>query len=817
MSSSKEPNGVTRSGGTRREFLKILGATTATTAAIGCSSDRVERLIPYLNHPDETVPGVSTYYATTCRECAVACGVIAETRDGRAIKLEGNPAHPLNRGALCARGQAALQGLYNPDRYRGPMLRRNDRLEPVTWDQALQTLAQKLGEVQSSGRAGDAVFINGSETGSFPAFVDQWLSGFGIPAHLSYDALADVSAVAANRHSYGVSWPALRFSEAKLIVSVGADFLDAWGAPVPQQLDFADARAKIEGAPRFVYIGARRSLTGLNADEWIPCKPGSELAIVNALGGAAGASLDQAAQVAGVPVATLERLGREWAATKPSLMLSGVTTGNAMAVALAVNALNQSAGNVGLTIRPSEGISAFDTLSSPAEIAEALTRMGEGRVPLLMVRNANPLFTLPKSGRFAEAIAKVAFKVSFSSYPDETSELCDLVLPDHHPLESWGDAQATANVMSLQQPAMDPVFSTRATADVLIALAKGNQTTAAQYPAPDYRSWLIGQFPGGPSGFAKALETAVIDAQAPAPRPLRELAPITAAAPLEGQGGDFFLVVYPSAVLGDRGANKPWLQELPDPVSKICWQSWVEIHPTTAARLDVDPGELLTLESPTGVKLTVPAYVYPGIRQDTVGMVFGQGHRASRAGPGALAYRGYPEGTVLEGYGRYARGVGVNPLDLLLPAFEPNSGALAWTSIKVKVSKEGGYQQLVTTEGSARQHGRGIGRALVLTSTGLRDADASEYEATPPATAGEPPATHGAEAGTEAGAHHFPGDASHEFLPGLRAPVAQDAEGALADKEANDKGMYDPAHSSGMTNRRWAMTVDLARCTGCSA
>ncbi|MBA3557112.1 MAG: 4Fe-4S dicluster domain-containing protein [Gemmatimonadaceae bacterium] len=817
MSSSKEPNGATTSDGTRRQFLKILGATTATTAAIGCSSDRVERLIPYLNHPDETVPGVSTYYATTCRECVVACGLIAETRDGRTIKLEGNPAHPLNRGALCARGQAALQGLYNPDRYRGPMLRRNNRLEPVTWDQALQALAQKLGEVRSAGRAGDAVFINGSETGSFPAFLDQWLTGFGMPAHLSYDALADISAVAANRQSYGVSWPALRFSEAKLIVSVGADFLDGWGATVPQQLDFADARAKIEGAPRLVYIGSRRSLTGLNADEWIPCKPGSELAIVNALNGAAGASLDQAAQAAGVPAATLERLARDWTSTRPSLMLAGVTTANAMAVALAVNALNQAAGNVGVTIRPSEAISAFDNLSSPAEIAEALGRMNEGRVPLLFVRNANPIFTLPRSGKFAEALAKVAFKVSFSSYPDETSELCDLVLPDHHPLESWGDAQATATVMSLQQPTMDPVFSTRATADVLITLAKGNPTTAAQYPAPNYRTWLIGQFPGGPLAYAKALETAVVNAPAPAVRPMRELATIAIPAPLDRQPGDFFLTVYPSAVLGDRGANKPWLQELPDPVSKICWQSWVEIHPTTAARLDVDPGELVTLESPTGLKLTAPAYVYPGIRQDTVAMMFGQGHRSSRAGAEAINHRGYPEGTVLEGYGRYAVGVGVNPLDLLPPGFESESGALAWTSIKVKVSREGGYQQLVTTEGSARQHGRGIGRALVLTPTGLRDADAPEHEETPPVTAGDPPATHGAEAAAESGAHHFPGDASHEFLPGLRAPVANDAEGALANMEANDKGMYDPAHSSGMTNRRWAMTIDLARCTGCSA
>src|SRR2546423_3624942 len=131
--------GTAANGVKRREFLKVIGVGTAATTMLGCASEKVERLIPYLVSPDQTVPGIATYDATTCRECGVGCGLIAETRDGRTIKLEGNPTHPVNRGALCARGQAALQGLYNPDRFRGPMLRRGNRLEPATWDQAMQT------------------------------------------------------------------------------------------------------------------------------------------------------------------------------------------------------------------------------------------------------------------------------------------------------------------------------------------------------------------------------------------------------------------------------------------------------------------------------------------------------------------------------------------------------------------------------------------------------------------------------------------------------------------------------------------------------
>src|SRR5918911_3877359 len=308
MTDSAEPTDVARPRATRREFLKILGATGAATAAIGCSSDRVEKLIPYLVQPDETVPDVSNYYASTCRECSAGCGVLLETRDGRTFKLEGNPDHPLNRGTLCARGQAAVQGLYNPDRYRGPLIRRNGRFERATWDQALQLLSQRLGELQSRGQAGSAVFINAHESGSFSAFLDGWLAAFGMPPHLSYDALADGAVIAANRVSYGVSWPSLDFHAARLIVSFGADFLDTWGASVPQQLDFADARAKLEGAPRFVYVGPRRSLTGLNADQWIPCAPGGELAIVNFLAGRGSAPpRDQS----GVEPAVLEQLRTE--------------------------------------------------------------------------------------------------------------------------------------------------------------------------------------------------------------------------------------------------------------------------------------------------------------------------------------------------------------------------------------------------------------------------------------------------------------------------------------------------------------------------
>ena len=152
-----------QSGVKRRDFLKVLSVTGAATAAVGCGTGDVEKLIPYLVSPDQTTPGVSNYYATTCRECAAGCGLIIETRDGRAIKAEGNPAHPVNKGALCARGQSSLQGLYNPDRFRGPMKREGDKLVPTTWAEAMQTLQAKLGEIKSRGQGAKVAFVNQHE------------------------------------------------------------------------------------------------------------------------------------------------------------------------------------------------------------------------------------------------------------------------------------------------------------------------------------------------------------------------------------------------------------------------------------------------------------------------------------------------------------------------------------------------------------------------------------------------------------------------------------------------------------------------------
>ncbi|HYV98178.1 MAG TPA: molybdopterin-dependent oxidoreductase, partial [Gemmatimonadaceae bacterium] len=767
-----------KAGVKRREFLKVLGATTAAGTAAACgplAGDKPEKLLPYIVSPDHTVPGVSNYYASTCRECAAGCGIIVETRDGRAIKIEGNPDHPVNHGALCARGQAALQGLYNPDRYRGPMQREGGTLKPITWDAAITLLSSKL----AGARGKDAVFINQHEQGSFPAFLDQWLSALGLPAHISYDAEAPLAVLAANKEAYGTAWPSLDFAAAKLIVSIGADFLEGWGHSVTQQLSWADARAKTTDAPRAVYIGARRSLTGLNSDQWIAAKPGTELQVARALLGAvgkgAGVSLDGAANASGVPVAALEALGNALkAAGNRALVVAGTTGPDAKAVALAAAEINKALGSVGVTVKPADAMLGAERLNSAAQVREALERMKSGSVPVLMVRGANIAYTSPKQSDVAGALAKVPFKVAFTSYPDETAEMCDLILPDHHSLESWGDAETVKGVLSLQQPVMDPVFNTRATADVLIAVAKKDSGAAPKFAAQDYRAWIASRI-GGDAALTAALPSGMKGGTGALASASVMAAPKTSsvANPQGGIGGngDFTLQVYFSPVLGDgRGANKPWLQELPDPVTKVLWQTVIELHPDAAKKLGVAQGDHVTVKTAAG-EITAPVYLYIGLRPDTVAVAAGRGHTA---------------------YGRYAKDCGANAF-ALLPSGEDETGGWALTQTRATVTNASGMSRIVTTEGAARQHDRGIAQAM---NVGV---------------------LLGTEKDEEHGEPEFPGDSKHEFLPGIRAPVAGDAQGNLLRENSAQQGLYDPANPLGLTKRRWAMTIDLARCTGCSA
>ena len=774
----------------RRRFLTVLGATGGGAALVsGCSTERIEKLVPYLVQSEDQVPGIPTYYASTCTECSAGCGLHVKTREGRAIKLEGNPAHPVNAGKICSHGQSALQGLYNPGRLSGPKARQADgSFKDITWDEAVATLAGKV-----AGAAGKLAVISGAGRGSFSDLLADWTTAAGGKV-VRYEPFAHEALRAANRQVFGLDeLPAHDFAAAKFILSFGADFLENWLSPLENQRGFAASHGYRDGQmAKHISLSPRMSLTGMNADEWHPITPGSEailaLAMANVIlterttnpsdanglrGALAGFTAEKAERESGLAAESIRRMAREFVSTRPSLAVAG-GIGNqhrgAIEACAAVNILNYVAGNVGQTVKfgadlqSSDGYGAMETLGASME---------RGEIGLLLVHEANPAYSLPKSGGFQAKLGKVAFKVSTSLFLDETAAQCDLLVPNLHALERWDDVRPRRGVTGLLQPVMEPVFKGMATGDLLLKVAQKAGGGLARFNAPSFEAhlktqWLAVAKSAGASdaeGFWRAaLQGGGVYGDTPvtAVKLAAGAAQVHYTAPtFDNAAGDdsFYFSAFSSALGDGRFANRPWLLELSDPVTKITWHSWVEIHPDLAQRLDVREGEILRLTSPHGT-LEAPAYIYPGLHPATVAVPLGLGHTA---------------------YGDYAQGRGVNALDLL--DAKDGNGFLPYLSTRVSITKTGEYKQVAKTEGSNRQLGRGIADALTLEQArkGMSPALAEAAEGHPEA-----------ESNT---------DRETEAIQGFRGSQLQKRK----------HGGYAGA------NPMWGMAIDLAKCTGCSA
>lgn len=773
----------------RRRFLTVLGVTGAGTAALsGCSTDRVQKLIPYLVQSEDQVPGIPTYYASTCTECAAGCGLHVKTREARAIKLEGNPAHPVNAGKLCARGQAGLQSLYNPNRVRGPKKKLADGgTADLPWNDAIAEFAAK-----ASAAGGKLAVISGAGRGTFSDLLAAWTAALGGRV-VRYQPFDHEPMVAANRQVFGVAGlPSHDFASAKFIVSFGADFLETWLAPIENQRGFAASHGYHNGEKsRHVALSPRMSLTGMNADEWFAIVPGAEAAIALSMaqvilaerssapadavalrGMLAAYAPEQIAQQTGLTADQIKLLAREFVSAEPSLAVAGgIGSQHAGAAQLcaAVNILNYVAGNVGTTVRFGADLDAGDGYAALAALQK---QMEAGEIAVLVVHEANPVYALPKSSGFAAAMAKVPYKVSTALVLDETAALCDLLLPESHGLERWDDLRPRAGVQSLMQPVMEPVFDTLPTGEVLLRAAKAAGGPLATLQAASWEEYLKARWQGvakarGAADFPTFWVTTLAagglyDA---APVSAVRLAPgaqtVVGTSPAFTGDGEFLFAPSASSLLYDgRGTDKPWLLENPDPVTKITWQSWIEIHPETAAEYDVREGEILRLVSASG-SIEAPAYLYPGIRRDVLSAPLGYGHTT---------------------FGQYATGRGANALDLL--AAPGDAAFVPYVSTRVTLEKTRRYQKVAKTEGNNRQLGRGVAEAMSLASArkGLTPEEAHHEEA---------------------------GGAAHEINTARELEAI--AGFAAAQKAATLKGNYAGDHP------QWGMTIDLAKCTGCSA
>jgi len=709
----------------RRNFLKVSAATGATTVLVGYTLDiRPYRrtLEPPLRSPEEALPGEAVWYASTCGQCPAGCGIVVRIIEGRARKIEGNPEHPLNHGRLCARGQAGLQALYNPDRFPGPV-RQSSRgsrdFRAMYWNDALDLLTDNLRYADP----GTVAFLGGIMPDSLYDMATRFMKASGSPSPVVYDLLSALEGrttlAAANEALFGAAvLPVFDVDRAQVVFSFGANFLETWLSPVFYGRSYGHMRqGKLSGRGYMVQFESRMSMTAASADEWVPIKPSTGGQVALAIGrimadrkraGDTAAlykdvSVGDIAEASGVSAEQLGRLARIFAHSDHALAIpGGVLAGhsNGREAVRAVQALNVAVGNLGkpggLFLSPAVPADSLVTTSVPSSFSDvqALTeRMKNGQVQVLMVHGANPVFELPESTGFREALGQVPFIVSFAPFADETAVQSDLILPDHTYLESWGYRFVAAGgerpIVSAQQPVVQPLHNTRSTAEVLLALAKRlGGAEAKALPWDSIRAYLrdtVGALQSVPGSLHAPTTDAFIEKwqahggwwtvqeASRVPKVTKEALSSALAVPTtefagDGQNYPFYLLPYPSMALSDgRGANQPFLQEAPDPMTTVAWNNWVEINPKTAAELKVTTGDIVKVTSPQGdIKLSV--YVYPGIRPDTVAIPVGQGH---------------------SDYGRFAQGRGSNVMDLLAPLTEKAGGALAWAATRVKITPTG--------------------------------------------------------------------------------------------------------------------------------
>lgn len=725
----------------RREFIILSGIGATSASLLSACGHPEEKLIPAFIPDEEYVPGIDYWKASTCGMCPAGCGIIVRTREHKANKIEGNPLHPVNRGALCARGQAGLEVLYNPDRIKGPLKRIGERGEgkwqQISWDEAIKTLADKLREIKFQGDANGIVFATLSSRGVMGIAVDFLRSALGAKFWATHESVSRELA-RGYPQSYGrEATPIFDIANATYLLSFGARFLETWHSPVMYSLAFGEfrrSRGKARG--KFVQVEPRMSMTGANADEWLPATVGSEGLIALAIAQVIirerlikdATSLkfpiepldeyapEQTATLTGIAAETIVRVAREFAASEHPLAI-GPGAGSSQELGeindVAVHSLNMLSGNInklgGVLLPASDRFDAFDALP-PAEVAgagswwsinELSIRINNSRpvgLPALLVHQVNPVLVAPRSIEWIEGLPFIA---SFSSFMDETTQLADLIMPDHTDLERW-DLHSTLMAgskaaVSLVQPVIAPQHNTMQTADVLLAVCRDLGFKEADSEAHQSSEAMVKyatkklKFPDhGIDAEAEPLkgllEAGVWLGDAPGKGTAFQFQPLDFSALLRktetmNDSHPLTLLCYEHAALGSGdAANLPALQELPDPLTSVVWGSWVEMNPKTAASLGVSDGDLVEVTTEHG-SVRAPAVLYPAIRPEVIAMPYGQGHTA---------------------YGRYASGRGPN-------VFVLNPFGLPGQSIGAKVTKVGGKASLIRfgTELQERMEKRG--------------------------------------------------------------------------------------------------------------
>ncbi len=663
----------------RRDFLKLLGASMALAGLSACARPPLpeEKIVPYVRGPAEVTPGKPLFYATAVTYGGYAEGVLAESHQGRPTKLEGNPDHPASRGATGATTQAEVLGLYDPDRSAAV----RERGEERTWDDFVAALGAAVGGLGAG--QGLAVLTEHVTSPSLAAQLQQVLATVPGATWYQWDPLHPDNEVAGMRLAFGTDVrPVYDLTQADVIVSLGADFLDRGPGRLAYARDFAQRRRALTADAamnRLYQLESSPSPTGVVADHRVALKPSEVAAAAAVLASALGVDAPAAQAPAALSGALLDAMVADLQAAGANAVVVAGAEQPPVVHALAA-AMNAALGGVGTTVTYVASPSARPAVHLE-ELAALTAAMRAGEVGALLVLGANPVYTAPADLGFADALASVPFSAHVGLYHDETGRACTWHVPQAHFLETWGDARAFDGTVTIQQPLILPFYGGKSHHEVLAALLGDPAATAYDVVRGYWQGRVSGDFE---SFWRESVFRGVVAGTAAQPV---AVTPAAVAEPLPA-GADLELALcLDSSVLDGRLANNGWLQELPRPISKLTWDNAALVAPRTAERLGVDTSDVLRL-TVGDRSLDVPVLVQPGQAEGAITVALGYGRTAA---------------------GSVANGVGVNAYALRTTA--------APYSAPVTASATGGRYRLVVTQEHHALEGTGEARHIVRTGT----------------------------------------------------------------------------------------------------
>ncbi len=653
----EEEKGLLDAKAPRRDFLKYVGFSTAAAAlAAGCEMP-VRKSIPYLNKPENLTPGVAQYYATTYIAEGDVVPLVAKVRDGRPIKVDGNVDSILTgkSGGTSGRVQASVLDLYDATRLRYPVEMVGGEPKEIPLFEAIdKKIAAEIG--------GNVVLLTSTlNSPTSKQVISEFFAKYPGGKHVQYDAVSYSAMLEANQISYGKRvLPSYHFDKAKVIIGLDADFLGSWLSAEEYGSQYAAGRRIDENNPQMskhIQFEGMLSLTGANADDRYLHRPSEGAAvalnILAKLGGEVSAPTIQDEKLKkGIDNAVSFINANKGAA----LIVSG---SNDPAVQVVVNAINELAGANGTTINWASPVQI--RLGIDAEMAQLVADMKEGKVQTLLIHEANPAYNYPDAEGFKAGLEKVKLAISFNDRADETSALCKYIIPHHHYLESWGDAEGRVGFFSLLQPTIAPLFKTRYFQTSLLKWS-GNDTDYEDY----FKNYWITKL-GSQSALDQALQNGIIEPAdesfAPATYSAAGLSEAVAKAAATKVLSGTEVVLYQKVSIGSgAAANNPWLQEMPDPISRATWDNYAMISYDMAKGLGIklDDHYEVEVHKPVieftidGKPVELPILAIPGMHPNVVALAvgYGRGEGAGKAAH-AVGYNAYPLVKVESGNRQY--------------------------------------------------------------------------------------------------------------------------------------------------------------------